>query len=759
MIQQVIFRDRQEVQAADLNNVQGFVDAAMQALILDAITGERMFTGLQVTMKSATELEIAPGRLWAGDLGKIFRKAAAEVLSIFSYLPVQDRKYLCLSVLGQEQDADVQPRDFLIDLQSGQTEPRAVAMEKDRVVAVQATAGLESTEPQKPAAPTGYTPIAMVLLSASGIVSIELAENRKLMRLFEVWQGMRANAAWIAAASPKISSLMSDLANLSSRIGSLAVNGLVTKLAADVALLKDAMSLPTVYQSYAADNFLSSAKSDTADAEYYALVAEGVRPPWAGETSQTFDLDNPYETACRNFAGFVIPAHEKVARLATDGYAGDLALAQYQYTTTDVRELTRTRVRTRYSNTRVECSNGVDWTEQSGAQVIEEVFEGSVPEGLTIGSTPGTKSLGVIHSEPGHVWVRYQDYWKDVWEETYWVVDSVEQTINGCQTAQTFLNSQNGWLLSVGLNFAKVGSDGVVHLLLCETANGLPDTGRCIGRTSLDPGHVSVDAETEFVFPQPIFLSSGKRYALVLVTGGDHAVKLVEGTEYSQGTLFHSTDGAYFQGDFTKDLMMTFNYARFVNPRTVVELKPISLSDGMAGFDILAECIVPESTDLIYEYQPSGTGTWIPIEPGTAGHLLGLPAMCRLRAVFIGSQDLMPGLALGGSRIQAARSALTFRHFSTLRELSGPSSDISVILLLEGWDAAKHTCTASLVSGATVYPGTVTDEVVDATSIRRTVNFTPDAPTGITSYRIKIEGTTTTALKTFHVARRMDVAK
>jgi len=762
MIRSVLHRDRQEVQATDLNNTQAFVDATFQALILDSVTGERMFSGLQVTLKSATELEIAPGRLWAGDLGKIYQKAAAEVLSVFSYLPVQDQKYLCLSVLGQEQDVDVQPRDFLIDLQSGQTEPRAVAMETARVVAVQVTPGLESAAPQKPEAPTGYNTIAMVLVNASGIVSIELAENKRLMRLFEVWQGMKANTVWITAASQKLSSLMSDVANLAAQIGRMGTAGLVINLAAEVALLRDKLSLPAVYSEYDADNLLSAVKSDTANPEYHALVMMGARFPWAGETEQQMDLFNPYETAARNFSGFLLPAHDVVARTKTTGLGGELLLSQYQYQTLTSRQLTRTRRRTEYSPTWRWCTNGANWGNQDQGSVVEEVFEGVVPAGVALGDSKYREDRFVQdNGGPSHYVYDSRDVWVHTWLETYWVVDSIENTISGSVNAQTILNSQNGWLRRIGLTFTRKAADGAVHMMLCDTVNGLPNPHRTLANVSVEAADIKADGTTEtiFEFPQPVFLSPGKRYAIVLVTGGAHTVALVEGTEYSQGTLFYSTDGEYFQGDFTKDLMMTLYYARFQNPRTVVDLKPVSLAEGIAAFDILHEAVIPDATSLSLEYQPSGTGEWVTITSGTTDGLLGLPAMCRLRAVFNGSQDIMPGLGLSGSKFRAARPGTSFKHISALRTLGDASENIDVILRLENWDAAKHVCEVKLLSGGNTYTGTVVDEDLGDETIRRTVSFTPNAPTGVSSYKIQIEGTTTTALKCFHVAQRMDVAR
>lgn len=762
MERQVLFRDRQEFQATDPNNVQLFVDQTMQHMVNDAITGERMFVGLVTTKKTATEIEVASGRLWDGPSGKIYRKDVAEVVSVFSYLPVADTKFLTLSVIGQEVETDVQPRDFLIDLQSGQTEPRAVAMEMTREVALLITPGLESSSPQKAEAPTGYTVIAHVLLNTSGIVEVQIAENKKLMRLFEVYQGMLANTAWILTAAPKLASLMSDMASIAASVKDMGGSGLVSRLAAEVALIRDKLALPATFAEYEADNFLFSDESDTTNVDFNALVMMGIRFPWAGETEQALNLFNPYETAVKNFGGLILPDHDIVARLATTGLAGELLLNAYQYQTLTPRQMTRTRRRTTYSPTFEWCTNGAVWGSQDPDRVVEEVFEGEVPAGVTLGDSQYREIVsGVIRNNlwPGHEVYQARKVWTHTWLENYWVVDSVTTSVNGSINAQTFLNSQNGWLRKVGLTFTKKGATGPVNLYICNTLNGLPNMERVLGSATVQPQDIKTDGETDFEFVQPVFLAPGLRYALVIVTGGAHSVALVSGTEYSQGTLFYSTDGEYFQGDFTKDLMMTLYYAQFKNPRTVVDLTPISLANGIAAFDILHELIQPDATSFTLEYQPSGSGSWYPIQDGTTDNLLGLPAMCRLRAVFNGSTDIMPGLGLSGSKFRALRAGLAFKHISTARTLGAASDDIDVILRLENWNAAQHACTVKLVNGGTTYTGTVTDEVLDATTIRRTVNFTPNTPTGISTYKIQIEGTTSTALNCFHVAQRMDVAK
>ena len=195
-----------------------------------------MFVGLGVTQHSATEIDVAAGRLWDGVTGKRYAHDASETISLFSYLPVSDERYLNIAVIGQETDTDQEPRDYLTDLTSGTTEPKSVYMTTARQVAILITAGLESTGPQKPDAPTGYLTTAYVLLNPSGIVSIELASNKALMRLYDVYQTVLTQADWISAAAPKLSSLQTDIAALAAKLAKLATTSpLLLKVVADVA--------------------------------------------------------------------------------------------------------------------------------------------------------------------------------------------------------------------------------------------------------------------------------------------------------------------------------------------------------------------------------------------------------------------------------------------------------------------------------------------------------------------------------------------
>ncbi|MCB2186932.1 MAG: hypothetical protein KQJ78_14830 [Deltaproteobacteria bacterium] len=760
MERQVILRDRQEGQAADINNIQLFVDQSLQHLIMDAITTERMFVGLGVTSPTATEIEIAAGRLWDGPTGKVFRKDQAERLSIFSHLPVTDEKWLAVAVIGNEIETDIQPRDFLIDLETMQKEPRTVAMELRREVVTYIQPGLESPDPMKPEPPTGYTLVAYVRLSPGGVQEIALAENKQLMNLFDTWQLALANNTWIGEMGARIDAMFAELAALAALIKGLTRTNQLTELVKDVAYLKDLSNLPDTYSSYGADSYLTPDESAETDPEYHALVEEGIRFPFAGQTEQQPALFNPYETAVINFGGLVLPAHSQVARLTTTGKTGEIAIGTYQYQTHTLKMAKQTYWRLRYGPERVICTNQQENAFLQGAKV-GQVFDSPWDYGKfeVLQSYNAHDVSGVSYN-----YVRIRYFWKDLVEEPYYWLEDETHTVNGSQIGQTFLATASGWLTRIELCFSAVAATGDVYVHVVEAdVAGVPNRSRGLGYTSLAPSDLhAMPGRTVFVLPKPVFIQAGKRYALLITTAGNHTLATVDGSAYTNGTLFQSTDGAYFQGDLTKDLMMRLWYAQFNNARTTVDLTPLSLSDGIADLDFILQGVNPANTQVVFEYQRQGDASWYGILADTADQLRNLPAMVKLRAVFTGSREVMPGLTLPGSKLRANRMGTEFTHVSTARTLAAASDDINVMLRLEGWDAAKHTCTASLTSGGSTYaPAGVTDVVMTdgpEPTIQRTFNFQPLPGTGISAYQIKIEGTTTTVLDVFHVAKRWDWA-
>jgi hypothetical protein len=750
MERSVTFRDRQELQSADLQNVQTFGDETHQHMVQDAVTSERQVVGLAVTQQSATEIQVAPGRLWDGTTGKVYRKDQAETISVFSYLAVLDQKWITVSAVGQEQDINVQPRDFLIDLQTGQTQPEAVSMEEARVAVIVLTAGVESATPQKPAAPTGYTLLGYVRVGVSGILEIDLSSVAQLPQLNRVNADVKSLKAWRNLAEPQIATLKSDVAGLALKINGLTSRERIIEISSDIARLKELLNIPDDFASYGADYFLDDDESDDAQAGYNARVDEGVRFPWTAQGVSQLALFNPLTTAVKSFDGFLLPAHTDLVRLqTTTGYAGELPINQYQVTTFNMRQATFTRQRTRFGPTRTICTNSKEWA-TGKYNPITGVFQNSTGDSFTVAEEDR------VRANINHQIVRITQFWTDTYEEPYWYTEATTSTINGSQIAQTILNAQNGWLTKIGMFFVKKGATGIVYVNICETINGVPDLNSCIGSTQVAQSAMTVyPAETVIAFPKPVYLQAGKRYAIVVTTAGAHSVAIVAGSNYTQGTIFYSLDGAYQQGDFTKDMMFKLYYASFTNVRTVVDLSPLSLSGGIADIDVRAPTVVPPSTQLLYEFQRAGV--WYPIAAASGAQLRNLPPLLPLRVTFIGSSDLMPGLGLQGSEMKVSRAALALKHFSAVRTLVANTSEVVVKTLLEGFDAAHHTATIKLKIGASeIAASSVTDADDPDGGVLRTATFNLGSPTS--SYRVVLIGATDTALDLFHFANRIDIA-
>jgi len=741
---EVVYRDRQELQAADLNSTQSFADEAIQHLITDSITAERQVVGLVVTASTVTELSVSSGRLWAGSEGKVYRLDQALALSLFGYLPITDKRWLGVGVLGQGVETDIQPRDFLIDLQTGQTEPRAVAMELLRQVVVQITAGVESPEPQKPLVPTGQTLIAYVQLGPAGILAIEDNPTVRLTRLFSVNQRLEGVEGWRGVAQPRIATLGSDIASLADDLNQLRKGTVVRRiheLASDVARLRELANLPSAYAAYASDRFTNESLSDTAAAGYHARIdVGGLSFPWSAIASGQLQLLNPLEAAVQTAPrdlGHYLPRYTETPRLQLTNATGDLAIAQYQYQTFEVKQ-------------------GSNWVTflRYGPLLRKDVNWWNLARGLEQDLT-AVLGVGLDVQEQDASWVTFRYFYHFGIDIPYQYNAPVTQQFSGSQLAQTFLVSQHGWLTRVDLTFTARDSSGTVYLALCETQAGLPDLTRTIATTQVEAGAIQLSpAGTTFRFQKPIYLEAGKRYALVLTTAGNHKIATVAGADHTQGTIFYSLDGAYFQGDLTKDLAMTLYYAQFDETRVTVDLAPVSLLGGIAEIALQARSYVPKTTELLFEYQVAGR--WHPIAGTIDTALSGLPALVPMRLTWVGSSSLMPFISSVGSTLSVTRPATAFTHVSAARTLAAATGSVEVQVLMAGFDATKHTCAITLLVGSTEVTATTVTDVGEGSGIRRTATFII-APTA-TSYQIKIAGTTTDALAPFSITERIDIA-
>ena len=721
MEKQVIFRDRQELQSADLNAIGQHAGDAIAHLVLDAVSGALKFTGGAVSAKSATEVDVAALRFYNG--GKVYASEQTETLNLFQYLPLVAKKCVAVVVWGEVIDTDVQPRDFLVDLTTGATEPQAVAMAKLWKANVNLQPGNESVDPQPPVLQTGTLAIALVYLTPGGVERIELQDASRLPTLQGHEQRLFEHEAWRTQAEPRISSIATDLAGLAKKTMSLVGRDTVVELANDVARLKAKVNLPTAYASYESDYYGNTDKTDAAGVGYSAAVRNGLLFPTAGQASVGLALFNPYDAGIKRSAeDLVLPAYTDRARIQTSGYSGDISASQYQVQSQTIRE---------YTATVWDYTYGWNYNYYNGWW------------------------NSWYWNYYGYNWGWYGYYgYRVARQETRYELQTVTTSYNGAIIGQTFLVSNAMWLTKVGLQFTQIGASGDVMVAVCETEGGKPDLLKTLTRVTVARGDLKKYPEETAIPVPPVLLEAGKRYALVLITQGDHRLATVSGNDYTQGTLFFGTDGDYFTGDLTKDLMFTLYAAQFAQPRVEVVLQSVSLAGGISDINIAAPQIVPDGCELRYEIQVGGK--WYPLGDA-AMRLSTLPDIVPLRLVLLGTSDLAPAFRLAPNAITGSRAATSLAHWSTLRTLAAPSSSITVQVVVAQWDAANHTLACEIKSGATTYTPatTVVRAEPDGQAKRITFTFTPPA---ISTYAIKLTGARSAASAPFVVVERTDVA-
>lgn len=747
MESQVKIRDYQEVPASDFMLIQDNVRTTFDDLVKYAVDADQAYAGLAVAASGTFEVQVGVGMYFSA--GVMYPQEAVLTQSLVDYQPIANKVKIAVIAWGSETETDTEYRDFVVNLETEQTESRLVTMSITRACNIGFIKGVESADPQLPTIPLDRLLIATITLTPTGIDTdgIVMSSTSALSSLRALATRATALEAWRAIAEPRISTIGSDLANLANSIAGGADIRALIRIAADVARLKDLSGLPDDYADYGADRFLDTDESDTGNLDFLAKVEEGIRFSDEAANLTAVQIFNPINSQVSQTGNIMLPAYSSVSRLAVDAYSGETAISQYNSTSHTLVKESVSRKRVRYGLSMSVCTNAAWWT--SGKyDAATGVF---TKDGETWVVDEADRAKALIN----HRYARITQFWTDEWTETYWDLVTTTVSVAGAQVAQSFLNAQAGWLTGVNLYFTKRGSSGNVNLAICRlTDNGMPDLSRITYQATID--YLSIKAmDWTSVAITPTYLEAGKRYAIVLTTNGNHSVGMASGAgSYVGGTFFYSTDGAYFSGDLTKDMMFGLSFASFAASRIAVDLQPLSLSGGITDIDILAGMVVPDATSLTFQVQINGA--WVALSDVTKNALAGLPPLLPFQAVFQGTSDIAPGIVMSDSQVKVSRPRTSFKHISAERLLPAETSTVRVITTLGAWNAARHGFSVKLLSGAsTLTPAVVQDLDLGDDRIERTSLFTLATP--ILSFKIEMTGTTTTALDLFLVEERVDI--
>lgn len=750
MERRVIFHDGQDNDPQDYNNLQAFAQESLDHLVQDGLTADRRYAGFDAVANGAVQLTVQPGRIYSG--GKVFAAKDVFTKDFTTQLPVATKKIVLLVGYGQEVETDVRPREFLINEETGQSEAKPVAMTIARQAVLNTVAGQENADPLPPLIDAGLIVIATIVLSPTGIVSVAMYEETRLDSVDSNSQRLAAVERFNGRIAPKVDSLESDIAALTSGQAGVVTRETYGRALGRLAVLEARGGIPSSALDSAADFFLDASGMDLAVAGSQVRVEEGIRFADEAQALTQLQIFDPLNPRAKIVGGVMFPAFESERKMALAPASGDVRIAAYSYANHRIVQKTVSRHRIRYGAARTVCTNSAWW--QSGRyDAAANIFR--------VGAETWAVDAGdQARALQDHQFIRVTQFWQDSWEEPYWDRVTVEEIVPGAQVAETFLQPNDAWVTGVGLTFTQLAADGGIALAIVETDRGLPLLDRAVARTTLTRDQLLLNAET--VVPVgPVFLTGGKRYAIVVISAADHRLATVQGSVYPQGTFFYVLDGAYQQGDATRDLMFSLHCAKFASARAVVELANLQLAGGITDIDILSPAVIPGSTQLTYEVQIDGR--WIPLDR-TDGLVLGaggnLPPNLPLRVVFTGTPDVMPAVTLTGSRAVVSRPRTVFTGTSATRNLPAASTSIRVIARLEYFREADHDFACQLLTGAgfatAVAPSATTDKLTDDGAVERTFVFNLGA--GVTAFRKRFTGATNSPLNTFHVAFTKDYA-
>jgi hypothetical protein len=736
----------------DINNLQTYVADSIDHIVADAIVATPRYAGFLAAKSGPAQVTLTVGRLY--NSGKVYAKDTPTAYDFVAQLPVAAKRIVLISAWGSEVDTGATPRNVLIAAQSTPQnpvyQPQILEIVHARVANLGTSIGAEAPDPAPPVIDATLLPIAKVILTPTGVESVTNFSVNEVPTLADVEDRVIDLEAFEAAAAPQLASLASDIARLSNDLKRPDSSQLTGRMLGRLAVLEARNGIPSNAADSSADFFLDPANTDITNVNSNCKVAEGVRFADDGVAVTALQLFNPLNPLATIAGGVLFPAYDPALRFTTGPQSGATQISAYTYQTQNIVQKTMSRQRIRYGREFTVCTNSAFW--RSGTyDPVSQTFTRN-------GETFSLSAADAQRAAQGHAFIRLKQFWTDIYQEPYWDVVTTTSSIAGASIYETFPVGQDFWLHSVGLLFTALDATGSVTIAICECeTTGEGNLAKTLAQATLARSALqAAPAKTVFAFSKPVYMQAGKRYALSVITPGNHYIATASGPSFPQGMFFGVT-GGYGVADPTKHIVADFHACKFRQTVTAIDLASLQLSGGITSIDILAAAIAPSSTALTYQVQLSGI--WTSLNDVNIGNLNAggaLPPLLPFRAVFAGTQDIMPCLDLLTSQVKVARPKTSYTAIwpATARTPPAASASIRATIRFESFEAAWHTTAAKLLTGASyateTNPSSYTDVTTADGALERTYVWNLGA--AVSSYKIKTTGTTTTPLITFHQA-------
>src|ERR1044072_4138144 len=256
MKQMVIISENQQASSTDGNRFGQFPRDTFDNLIVDTGPGFS-FTGFSTAITATNKTVTGAGTLYGED-GKMFFNddAGGTELDYTADLPSVGKRWVALVAWGIEQPSQDEPRTFVTNAQTRQTESRPTATISVRHANIQKVPGNAGADPQKPTVPSNFLVFAWVLLNTTQAEEVDMEENNRATSLAKLLAEVNDFNCLKDLFGQQLDALATLLANLAERIGGLATMDVVLRLIVDVTRLKEKADLPDTYSAWGSDYFL-----------------------------------------------------------------------------------------------------------------------------------------------------------------------------------------------------------------------------------------------------------------------------------------------------------------------------------------------------------------------------------------------------------------------------------------------------------------------------------------------------------------------
>lgn len=496
----VLFEDNMETQAQDFNNLQTWTGQSIDDLVVDAIDGGNAYTGLGVSKAAATQVTIAPGRLyWGGAIYILEDPVTIDFQTVAGAMPVTQQRQIAIVAWGSTITTDVQPRNFVVDADTGQAQPESVAMTQVRTCNVGPIPGVEAPSPNYPAVPATNLLIGYVLLNPSGVVSVQQSTITQLTNLTTLANAVGGLLSWQGIVNGQISTLQTSLAALAASLANYVTMDMFSKLSDLVNQIWILVNRPASYVLDSIDNFFDTSQSavgTNVDGAYAANVMEGIRFTAGGSSTGKLVLLNNAEPTVQGWDTFILPKPSGM-RVRMDcsfqslDWVAERILA-HPYWVYSPRKLAWARERFRCGVPFLPCPSptAFTWTGTLDPVYCNLRFDA--------GDTwPGVPCNQLV-KYPDDDWdfPRYSQnrnfyYWEDFVDTFYWSKVHAALSYSHNHYGQSFLNSQDGWLggLTVFSMVPNYFQPLTLLIYRCDD-QGVPDHQQCIAQLDLDANSI-----------------------------------------------------------------------------------------------------------------------------------------------------------------------------------------------------------------------------------------------------------------------------